>query len=84
MRKSLVLAVPFVALLAAQPVMAAEDKPAAEESPVPAYFDWWRQGGKMAVGRAMPDVRVYDLDGKEVRLGAWRGKRFLMAVWASW
>ncbi len=36
------------------------------------------------VGDAAPDFALCSLDGKEVRLSDYRGKRLVLFMWASW
>jgi peroxiredoxin len=40
--------------------------------------------GHLAVGDAMPDLELRDLDGRALRIGEFRGRPLLLFMWASW
>lgn len=61
-----------------------DDDAGGQTGAVPAYFDWWREGGRLAVGKPIPDVPLYDLEGNEARLGSFAGRRYMLVVWGSW
>lgn len=42
------------------------------------------QAGRLALGAAMPDVELRDLDGRALRIGDFRGRPLLLFMWASW
>ncbi len=49
----------------------------------------WALGPAGVTGRALataeaPDLRLPDLDGKEVALSAYRGQKVVLTAWASW
>jgi len=42
------------------------------------------RAGRLAVGDAMPDVALPDLEGRALRVGDFRGRPLLLFMWASW
>ncbi|MGF1581816.1 MAG: TlpA family protein disulfide reductase [Gemmataceae bacterium] len=50
----------------------------------PAYNAEWGQGRGFRVGQTLPDIPLYDLDGKEVRFSKYLGKQYIVYAWASW
>ncbi len=38
----------------------------------------------LEIGQPVPDFELPALDGRTVRLSAYRGKRLLVFMWASW
>lgn len=53
-------------------------------SSVPAYNAAWGKGRGFRKGQTVPDIPLYDLDGKEVRFSAFLGKQYLIYIWSSW
>jgi hypothetical protein len=46
---------------------------------------WYRVGtGKLAVGRTAPEIIGKDLDGKPMKLSAFRGKIVMLDFWGDW
>jgi len=39
---------------------------------------------QLAVGQMVPDFSLPSLDGREVRLADYRGKKLIIFMWASW
>ncbi len=38
----------------------------------------------LRAGDVMPDIRLPDLDGNQVALSSFQGKRLLLFMWSSW
>ena len=57
---------------------------AANTAAVPAYNSVWGAGRGFQVGQTLPDIPLYDMDGKEVRFGQYLGKKYILYGWASW
>ncbi|MCP4787702.1 MAG: hypothetical protein GY903_29965 [Fuerstiella sp.] len=51
---------------------------------IPAYNADWGPGRGFRQGDAVPDLPFVDLDGNEVRLSQFLGKRYILYCWASW
>jgi hypothetical protein len=58
--------------------------PAGGQAEVPAYHASWGAGRGFAVGQTVPDIPLFDLEGKEVRFSEFLGKRYIIYCWASW
>lgn len=50
----------------------------------PAYNAEWGKGRGFEVGQTLPDIPLYDLNGKEVRFSKFLGKQCIVYAWASW
>jgi len=49
------------------------------------FAAWYRFGtGKLAVGRAAPEIIGKDLDGKPMKLSDFRGKIVMLDFWGDW
>lgn len=48
------------------------------------YGQAWPEGRGFKVGDTVPDIPLTDMDGKEVRLSEYLGKRYVLYCWASW
>ncbi len=59
-------------------------KAAGEETSPPAYHADFGPGRGFQKGQTVPDIPLYDLNGKEVRFSDFLGKRYLLYIWASW
>lgn len=51
---------------------------------VPAYHADWGPGRGFQVGQTLPDIPLYDLQGREVRFSQFLGKQCIVYAWASW
>ena len=52
--------------------------------PVPAYHEKWGRSRGFRKGNTLPDIPLYDLDGREVRFSSFLGKKYIIYCWASW
>ncbi|KKL50966.1 hypothetical protein LCGC14_2300210 [marine sediment metagenome] len=59
-------------------------QPAGGKGDVPAYNAAWGAKRGFGKGQTLPDIPLYDLQGREVRFSAFLGKRYIIYVWASW
>jgi len=62
----------------------AGDAQEASKSLLPGYNAEWGPGRGFSKGETLPDIPLVDLDGNEVRLSAFLGKRYILYCWASW
>ena len=53
-------------------------------SETPAYNAEWGAGRGFGRGQTVPDIPFVDLNGNEVRLSQFLGKRYILYCWASW
>lgn len=51
---------------------------------LPAYNAEWGPGRGFRVGKTLPDIPLYDLQGNEVRFSRFLGKQYIIYCWASW
>ncbi len=51
---------------------------------IPAYNAAWGEGRGFRVGQTLPDIPLYDMTGREVRLSRFLGKQYVIYCWASW
>lgn len=42
------------------------------------------KGRGFKVGETLPDIPLYDMDGKEVCFSKYLGKQYILYCWASW
>ena len=59
-------------------------KPAADDDDIPTYNADWGRGRGFRVGQTLPDIPLYDMQGREVRFSSYLGKQLVIYVWASW
>jgi len=55
-----------------------------DEDDLPAYNAEWGAGRGLRVGQTLPDIPLYDLQGREVRFSQFLGKQYIIYCWASW
>jgi len=48
------------------------------------YHADWGTGRGFQKGQTLPDIPLFDLDGKEVRFSKFLGKQYIIYCWASW
>ncbi len=53
-------------------------------SGIPAYNAAWGPNRGFRKGQTVPDIPLFDLQGKEVRFSKFLGKQYIIYVWASW
>lgn len=63
--------------------LAAIDEARASDD-VPAYHADWGPGRGFEVGQTLPDIPLYDMQGREVRFSQFLGKQCIVYAWASW
>lgn len=51
---------------------------------VPAYHADWGESRGFEVGQTVPDIPLYDLDGREVRFSRFLGQQYILYCWSSW
>lgn len=51
---------------------------------LPAYNAAWGEGRGFRVGQTLPDIPLYDMQGREVRFSRYLGKQYILYCWASW
>ncbi|MCH7687476.1 MAG: hypothetical protein IH899_12470 [Planctomycetes bacterium] len=51
---------------------------------IPAYNADWGQGRGFQAGQTLPDIPLYDLNGRETRFSQFLGKQYILYCWASW
>ena len=51
---------------------------------LPAYHTDWGPGRGFEVGQRVPDIPLFDMQGKERRLGEFLGQPYVLFCWASW
>lgn len=51
---------------------------------VAAYDAHWGPGRGFEIGRTLPDIPLYDMQGREVRFSRFLGKQYILYCWASW
>lgn len=54
------------------------------ESDIPAFNADWGEGRGFRSGQTLPDIPLMDMQGREVRLSQFLGKRYIIYCWASW
>ena len=50
----------------------------------PAYNAAWGAGRGFRIGRTLPDIPLYDMQGDEVRFSQFLGRQYILYCWASW
>lgn len=58
--------------------------PKGQPEQVPPYNARWGAGRGFREGQTVPDIPLVDLEGREVRLSKFLGKRYILYCWASW
>ncbi len=59
-------------------------QPKITDEDIPAYNAAWGEGRGFRVGQTLPDIPLYDMTGREVRLSRFLGKQYVIYCWASW
>lgn len=54
------------------------------DADVPAYNADWGKGRGFQAGQTVPDIPLYDLNGRETRFSQFLGKQYILYCWASW
>lgn len=62
----------------------ATSKDGKEDPDVPAYNSVWGKGRGFRVGQTLPNIPLYDMQGREVRFSKFLGKQYIVYCWASW
>ncbi len=55
-----------------------------QQEAVQSYNEAWGRNRGFRVGETLPDIPLYDMQGREVRFSAFLGKRYIIYCWASW
>ena len=50
----------------------------------PAWNAAWGKGRGFGIGQTVPDIPLTNMEGEEVRLSQFLGKRYILYCWASW
>ena len=58
--------------------------PQALHRQVAAYNANWGPGRGFEVGQTLPDIPLYDMQGREVRFSRFLGQKYILYCWASW
>jgi len=56
----------------------------AKRDDIPAYNAAWGPQRGFRTGQTLPDIPLYDMQGREVRFSAFLGKRYILFAWGSW
>jgi hypothetical protein len=59
-------------------------KAVSTDSEIPAYNADWGKGRGFQAGQTLPDIPLYDLEGRETRFSQFLGKQYIIYCWASW
>ena len=51
---------------------------------ISAYNDAWGKTRGFRAGQTLPDIPLYDMQGREVRFSKFLGKQYIVYCWASW
>ena len=51
---------------------------------LPAYHATWENNRGFQVGQTLPDIPLFDMQGREVRFSNFLGKKYILYCWASW